>query len=344
MVKPLSDRLLRKREALLRSLSKSHKPLDHIHEESFASAAVDLQASRHKNLQMAVHRSIRNLLKLGLSFSQILDGSGVSASFLRQTFRELSLDIPKGNSSKQLEAKSSLPHGHSKSSGDLDRVETTSPQESTRLPSNEKDRTLNIDSELRLFMLKTRLETNRLRGLIKRPEARAQLSQVATRLAIQEVKEKMIANLEEFFHEMGAKGSEESTVSQIASESPSRIPKRTASDSSLALEGSRKKLSTAEPNSPPADRSAHQSTSPTVCNASEHELISTFILTSPPHATNARLPGAQSAALEQVSYQDLSSIPANRSYRISPWWPAIYRKKANPEHLALPCRPIPQLP
>lgn len=202
-----SDGLLRKREALLRTISKPGKLQEHGSEATNAKE----QGNGNKNLTAAVHRSVRNLLKLGFDYSQIIEGSGVSDAFLRHTFRELSLELPKEVQPDETQKES---------------ISTTTVKENTR----------RIESELRLFMLKTLLELNRVRTLAKQPSNAEQLRQDSTQLAIQDVKKKVFANLQDFFTEI-------ESMSPTKPSSPDNgTPKRIRNDPTQVPEQSGKRL------------------------------------------------------------------------------------------------------
>ncbi|QLQ77846.1 hypothetical protein HG537_0A00930 [Torulaspora globosa] len=194
MMESFSDRLLRKREALLRSIQKADKRQDDDHE---MNKQIPLERdSGHNNLTTAVHRSVKNLIKLGFNFSQIIEGSGVSEAFLRQAYRELSLDVPN--------AKPETPQAHLNPTGYLTPKFTLRKQESPDASNQgtEKQTSRTIEAELRLFMLKTRLEINRLRSLAKQPELAKQLKRDHVQSAIRKLKDAIFSNLEDFFNEL----------------------------------------------------------------------------------------------------------------------------------------------
>ncbi|QLL30279.1 hypothetical protein HG536_0A00960 [Torulaspora globosa] len=236
VMETFSNRLLRKRDALLRSISKSDKRRDD-GQEVRQQLSVE-RDSGHNNLTVAVHRSVRNLIKLGFTFSQIVEGSGVSDAFLRQAFRELSLDLP---NAKQLEE----PRDDRNSTGYL-KPRFTVPKEDNNpnsLPEGsnqdtEKQTRRMIEPELRLFMLKTRLEINRLRSLAKQPELAEQLKQDDAQSAIGKLKNAIFSNLQDFFNEI------EVADPVRTSTRNDETPKRAHGDINLTLERSRKRAKT----------------------------------------------------------------------------------------------------
>lgn len=198
VMESFSDRLLRKRAALLRSIPKADKRRDDGN-ETRKRVALERVTDR-SNLTAAVHRSVKQLIKLGFTFSQIIEGSGVSEAFLRQAYRELSLGLP--NEPEQ-------PQGDSNSTGYPAPRCTVPKKENSLSPSpegshqrTEKGTTRKIEPELRLFMLKMRLEINRLRSLAKQPELAEQLKQDDAQSAIQKLKDTIYSNLHEFFNEV----------------------------------------------------------------------------------------------------------------------------------------------
>lgn len=192
-----SDRLLRKREALLSSNDRLSRK-NGVHKEV-------PRKSESNGLVSVVHYWLRFLLRRGFTFQQILKESGVSRAFLEQTYQELSLNIPEERAPNDDEQKR-----RDKCTGSLE---------------NNNGKPKNIEADIRQFMFRTILEVNKITASLRNPEIAEQLKDEKTRQVISKYGQHINRSLQGLFQKIeDASKSSPTQLQRVKRERADKLP------------------------------------------------------------------------------------------------------------------------
>lgn len=192
-----SDRLLRKREALLSSN-------DRLSRKNGVQKEVP-RKSESNGLVSVVHYWLRFLLRRGFTFQQILKESGVSRAFLEQTYQELNLNMPEERAPNDDKQKS-IDNG----TGSLE---------------NNSGKPKNIESDIRQFMFRTILEVNKISASLRNPEIAEQLNDEKTRQEISKYGQHIDRSLQGLFQKIeDASKSSPTQLQRVKREREDKLP------------------------------------------------------------------------------------------------------------------------
>lgn len=267
-----SDRLLKKREVLLRSidLTGSTKPNGTERPLKNTPDTAPNCGSEYSSdgLSSVVHYWLKLLLRRGLTFQQILLESGVSRTFLEQAFRELDLDPLKDQIlgepvvSTEDARKSTI---EDKSSRFYAKDTKLAPASHVASPLDDK-KPKSIESEIRLFMFRTILDANRLTAFLRQPGIAEQLKDEKNRQDILNHGHKITHSLQKLFQNVETAGKAQTIETATGSQSS----KRSLADSDTEMPSKKAKVEKDRSESPNEPSSSSSSTSrnssPAVCN------------------------------------------------------------------------------